>query len=131
MENQIWEEKELDKDLLVYGNKVYGPETCVFIDRKINVFLPEYKAKRGVYPTGVSLDKSMPEKPYRSRCNSVVTGKTEYLGHYKTPEEAHQVWLAYKLEQAYILAAEQTDERVAKALIAKYENYRSTDLEIE
>lgn len=124
MENQIWEGKELDKDILIHGNKVYSPETCVFVDNKINVFLTDYKAKRGVYPIGVSLDKSMQEKPYRSRCNSVVTGKTEYLGHYKTPEEAHSVWLAFKLEQAHILAAEQTDERVARALIDRYENYK-------
>lgn len=121
MEVQDWEGKQLDKDLLSPGNKVYGPDTCVFVDVKVNSFVNESTASRGKWPIGVSFDKGVSK--FRARCNSVVTGKYECLGLFTTPEEAHQVWLAFKLEQAYILAARQTDGRVAKALIAKYENY--------
>lgn len=53
------------------------------------------------------------------------TGKSIYLGAFKDPDSAHAAWLSYKLEQAKILAAQQTDERVAKALVARYENYKS------
>lgn len=39
MIKQDWEGKELDKDLLVQGNKVYGPETCVFVSGLVNKFI--------------------------------------------------------------------------------------------
>lgn len=121
MEQQDWEGKELDKDILYPGNKIYSPDRCVFIDAKVNSFVIDSEAARGSYPLGVFLEKRTGN--FEARCKSVVTGKQEYLGQFKTPEEAHGAWLAFKLKQAYILANQQTDERVAKALIDRYENY--------
>lgn len=37
METQDWEGKQLDKDRKVLGNKVYGPDTCLWLTRKENV----------------------------------------------------------------------------------------------
>ena len=31
--------KQLDKDLLIVGNKLYSPSTCIFISQEINKFL--------------------------------------------------------------------------------------------
>ena len=121
MEQQDWEGKQLDKDLLSPGNKEYGPKTCVFVDAKVNTFTTERAARRGEYPIGVSFSKQ--DGKFNAMCRSVTTGKQEYLGMFKTAEEAHSAWLIFKLEQAYILAAEQNDEMVAKALIDRYENY--------
>jgi len=121
MEQQDWEGKQIDKDLLVPNNKVYGPNTCVFITPKVNTFIRD--TTRGDWPIGVTYHKLA--KRLFARCRDVITGENKNLGCYDTPEEAHQAWLTFKLEQAYILAAEQTDERVAKALIDKYENYHS------
>lgn len=36
MEKQDWEDKQLDKDLLFEGNKVYSSETCVFVTRMVS-----------------------------------------------------------------------------------------------
>lgn len=58
MEQQDWEGKELDKDLLVYKNKVYSPETCVFVSKEVNNFLIKSSRNRGLYPIGVSYDKT-------------------------------------------------------------------------
>lgn len=125
MEKQDWEGKHLDKDLLVPGNKVYGPDTCLFIESKVNNFLIESTAARGDWPIGVSFRKSVSK--FTAQCQDMLSSKSKFLGYFDTPEEAHQAWLAFKLEQAYILAAEQTDPRVAKALIDRYENYGKVD----
>ena len=45
---------ELDKDLLVPGNKIYGPETCCFLPAQINVALKRDKlSKKSGLPAGV------------------------------------------------------------------------------
>lgn len=121
METQDWEGKHLDKDILFPGNKEYGPETCIFIDSKVNTFIIESNASRGSWPIGVCFQK--PNRKYRAWCWAITTGKPKSLGLYNTPEEAHSAWLTFKLKQAYIIASEQSDQRVAKALINRYENY--------
>jgi hypothetical protein len=121
METQDWEGKELDKDLLVPGNKLYGPNTCVFVSQSVNKFVTERQNHRGHWPIGVAFIKESGK--FLSYCNSVVDGKRKRLGLYETPEEAHAAWLDFKLEQAKILASIQEDERVSRALISRYENY--------
>jgi len=39
MKTQPWEGKELDKDILIPGNKLYSPETCVFVSPALNSLL--------------------------------------------------------------------------------------------
>lgn len=121
MQTQDWEGKQLDKDLLVKGNKVYSPETCVFIEQNINKFMSEKPNRVQELPTGVSWDKK--SNKYRAQCVSVTTGKQTNLGWFDSPDEGHKAWLDFKLSQAHILAGDQSDERVAKALIERYENY--------
>lgn len=120
MEQQDWEGKSLDKDLLVYQNKLYSPETCVFIDQRLNTFLIKCDKRRGDYPLGVSY-RTNPKRvnplkhPYKAQIRN--RGKNISIGHYLTPEEAHQAWQKAKIKQAQDLAASQTDERVIKGLL--------------
>lgn len=118
MENQDWEGKELDKDLLFEGNKVYGPETCLFITQSLNCFTTEIKSNNsglpiGVWRVGVS-DK------FNSACNNPITGKREYLGTFQTADLAHQAWKKHKNEIAIELVKSQSDERLAVALRSRY-----------
>ena len=89
----------LDKDLLVVGNKVYSPVTCVFVPQNINGFLTDCNNTRGVYAIGVSYTKGAIKKPYRSRVSS-GEGKALHLGYYATEKEAHTVWVEKKLSLA-------------------------------
>lgn len=119
MEKQDWEGKQLDKDLLIPGNKVYGPEGCVFISSSVNNFLLEREASRGELPLGVHFNKS--KNKFQATCSS-ISGKRKNLGYFDTATDAHSAWLAFKFEQAKLLATQQTDLRVAKALVARYQN---------
>ena len=122
METQDWEGKQLDKDLLVKGNKVYSPAACVFISTEVNCFLLESTSSRGKYKIGVSWHKS--HHKFSASCRDPFSSKGKHLGYFLTEEEAHQAWLTEKLEHAKRLAALQPDERVAKAIIYRYENYK-------
>ena len=121
METQDWKGKELDKDLLIRSNKIYSPETCVFISRMVNSFVLERDASRGKYPIGVYWSKH--HKKYLARCQNPFTNKYEYLGAFNDPQEAHKAWLTKKNELANVLANIQEDEKVAAALRTRYVNY--------
>lgn len=125
MEKQEWEGKQLDKDLLIVGNKVYSPNTCVFVSCIINSFITEAGAIRGDWPIGVSFHKR--DNVFHANCKNPFTKKKEYLGTFDCPNEAHKAWLKRKQELAILLAAEQTDERVAKAIIDRYMTYGGTN----
>lgn len=116
MEMQDWQGKELDKDILIEGNKRYSPETCVFVDRKVNTFILDCGASKGDLPIGVSMH--IKSGKYQSQCNR--KGKNRYLGLFETAEEAHYTWLKAKNEESLRLAGLQSDPRVAKALVNKY-----------
>lgn len=122
MEKQDWEGKELDKDLLVPGNKIYSPETCCFLDRKVNNFIRDIKRSRGNFPTGVYFNKKL--QKYVSQCIQ-LDGKQKYLGLFNTAKEAHFAWVSEKLRVAKILAKELKDERVSFALVRRYENMKN------
>lgn len=121
METQDWEGKQLDKDLLFEGNKIYSAETCVFVKPMVNLFTIDRGAARGEWMIGVCWHKR--DCKFLSSCSNPFTKKSEHLGYFVSELEAHQVWIKRKLELAYELAAIQTDERVAKALIKRYTNY--------
>ena len=121
MEAQDWEGKQLDKDLLFEGNKVYSAETCVFVTNRVNTFTIDCGASKGIYPIGVYRNKK--DRKFVAQCRNQFTKKNEHLGYFTCEVEAHKAWLKRKLELAYLLAAEQTDQRIAKALIERYTNY--------
>lgn len=118
MEEQDWQGKYLDKDILLRGNKTYSPETCAFVDRVTNNFLTDRVNHRGDCSVGVREDKNY--HAYIARCSNPFTLKFEYLGRYSTEEDAHEAWRAKKHEHACKLAELQQDSRVAEALRVRF-----------
>ncbi len=123
---QDWEGKQLDKDLLFEGNKVYSAETCVFVTPLVNSFTIDCRAARGEWMIGVVWDK--PTEKFKSQCSNPFTKKVEHLGLFTCEQQAHNAWLKRKLELAHELAAIQDDQRVAKSLILKYTNYKQASM---
>lgn len=79
---------DLDKDLLVPGNKVYSPNTCAYVPKPLNYLLLDRSRFRGAYPMGVSYDKS------RGKFLSIVTidGKAKNCGRFNTVHDAEQAY---------------------------------------
>ena len=111
------ERMALDKDILHKGNKIYSPETCVFVPQSINSLFTKRNNKRGEYPIGVSKVKNK----FQARlCKG--NGKEIHLGYYTTPEEA---FLAYKIaKEKYIKeVAEKYKDKIPYRLYEALMNY--------
>jgi len=107
-----WHEKEdnsqkigfdLDKDLRVHENKVYGPETCSFVPQQINKLLTNCGVLRGDLPRGVCAAKKYFTASLR------VRGKRQKLGSYATPELAYEVYKKAKEANVKSMAEEWRD----------------------
>jgi hypothetical protein len=118
MEQQDWQDKSLDKDIIVPKSKLYSPDTCAFVLPATNNFVIANDASRGDYPIGVSLFKRTGK--YKAQCNNPFTRKYEHLGLFSTPEEAHESWRKRKHELAQLVAARESDMRVVEALKKRY-----------
>lgn len=120
MEKQDWEGKHLDKDLLVEGNKIYSPETCVFVDAAANTLFSYSEVTRGKYPLGVSYHKE--KGKFSASCS--IDGKRRFIGYHSTPREAEISYLLLKADHVEKTAESQDDERLIKSLLLRVENMR-------
>lgn len=118
MITQDWKGKELDKDILKQGNKIYSPENCVFVSPDLNKFTNDYKNGNGEHPLGVSYKKA--NCKFVARCCNPFTKREEHLGYFQDPNAAHLAWRKRKHEIACIYASMQNDKRVASALLSRY-----------
>ena len=80
---------EIDKDLLIKGNKDYSESTCVFIPQEINTLLIKCTASRGKHPIGVCWNKT--KKSFVAHVGK-SKGKQEHLGYFKTEIEAFNAY---------------------------------------
>lgn len=93
--NQVGSEIEgiqLDKDLLVRGNKVYSPETCCLVPCILNNIVLNNESSKGKYKRGVTFDR---------RCGVFqasisIRNKPKTLGVYKDEDSAHKAYLIAK-----------------------------------
>ena len=112
--NQGW---QLDKDLLVKGNKVYSENSCVFIPSEINTVLIKSTASRGEYLIGVSWHKT--KKAFIAQVGK-SKGKSEYLGSFNTELEAFNAYK--KAKESFVKEQaekwkDKIDERAYNALM--------------
>lgn len=107
---------QLDKDILVRGNKLYSEDTCCFVPREINTLFTKRDSKRGDYPIGVCYDK----QTNKFKAGITIQGKSSGLGYFKTPEEA---FYAYKEAKEVLIKSlankwkDNLDEKVYEALM--------------
>lgn len=109
----------LDKDILLQGNKVYSPDTCVFVPSNINQLFVKSDASRGEYPLGVNYLKQ--SNKYRAKCCNGKCKQTN-LGLFLDPLEAHQAYCEYKYQLIKEIGLEalkigDIDERIYEAML--------------
>lgn len=112
---------DLEKDILIPDNKVYCPEACVFVPDWFNLQFIERHNQRGDYPMGATAFKG------GFMCNiGNGSGKTkDYLGFFKTPEEAHKAWQIAKISKL-----EQSLDRLIKSNLMG-ENITKVEVAVE
>lgn len=118
MEKQDWEGKHLDKDLLVLGNKIYGPENCIFISNQLNAFINEKRISQNNLLPGVSIHKAT--NKYCAQIYNPFTKKPEWLGLYESEEKAHKVYWDRKCYFASLLLTTETNKSIINSLVKRY-----------
>ena len=88
----------LDKDILVKGNKIYSPDTCIYVPQTINLLFVKNDKSRGESAIGTSYYKR--DRVYVAHCSLLnpKTGKSKgkNLGYYETELKAFEVYKHYK-----------------------------------
>lgn len=118
---QDWEGKQLDKDILVIGNKEYSPEFCCFVSSAINSLLNDCGARRGLHPQGVCWDKAVS----MFMASIHINGKNKNLGNFPTANEAET---AYKqAKKALIIEIAQTQKQNIKEGLLRHAELLTMD----
>lgn len=110
---------QIDKDLKIPGNKVYSPDTCMFVNPVVNGFIVSGSSSLGKRMIGVTFEESRGK--FISQCCNPFTNRQRKVGRFSTEVEAHLAWRKRKSELAYELAMNQERDEVKLALL----NWRS------
>ena len=118
---------ELDKDLLLIGNKEYSKDCCSFLPRALN---SKFSKISSIFEgdTGTTV---LPYGGYRVNVSG-IRGKKSHIGCYKTKEEALHVYRKYKCEillqslQEYVSVIDQNVVTSVTNYIESYRNQQST-----
>lgn len=107
------ERMEIDKDIMFKGNKVYAPDKCIFVPRRINSLLINNRGIRGEYPLGVDMHYGK----FRARCNTL--NGSVFIGNFNNPDMAFNAYKKFKENYIKQVADEYKDkipEKLYKAL---------------
>ena len=94
----------LDKDILIKGNKVYSPLTCVFVPQEINKLFNNSKRTRSHLPQGV-YEIHNPVLRYTVQISKY--GRRTYLGSFNDLEKAKYCYKSEKEKHVKKVAKEQ------------------------
>ena len=119
MQSEDWQGKDLDKDIINFGNKCYSPENCAFVDPMVNKCIigikrdyPKQKYMRGVRFLG---GNHTVENKWAAYCQT--TSIPELLGEFETEQEAHNAYAKTKANYIRTIAATQC-QKVRDGLLA-------------
>lgn len=88
----------LDKDILIKGNKIYSPETCLIVPHRINELFVKKDENRGEYPIGVCETYNNKNKILIVHCSIKENNKSKikHLGVFPL-DKPFQAFTCYKI----------------------------------
>lgn len=122
----IGEKLDIDKDLMVDGNKRYSPETCLILPHKINVFL----AKTGVKRTKNDLPDGVHISGRKYQVMTKFNRKFIHIGMFSDPVTAGIAYKVAKLNLFLDLIKSYEGKLPEKVMKALYDKYHRMDMEI-
>ena len=117
MKKHDWHGKELDKDILLPMNNLYSPETCIFVDQRINTLFGAMNNSRSPWPVGVTWRKR--DKKFYARCSRDKS--LMHIGAFNSVKDAHTAYLKCKSEIFRDESISCNDARVSEAFIREAE----------
>ena len=115
MKTQDWKGKFLDKDLLIQGNLVYSPDTCIFVSRAINNIWVKPKNINNKYLLGVAWNKTA--KKFRAAC--CVNGEPVHIGLFDNELDAHKAYRNFKY--TYVKAVSETQPEPIRSALLRWD----------
>lgn len=110
---------QLDKDLLVRGNKVYGPRTCCFVPHDLNSLFTDHGAARGAWPIGVCWDKTKG----KFLATITIDGRQKNLGRFPSHQDAHMAYMEGKIASIRHRIQQYSDDAFLVSLLTKWLDY--------
>lgn len=127
LNNKQW---ALDKDIIKKGNKIYSPETCCLVPKRINnLFVKNTTERKDNYPVGVYFNYE--SQRYQAQVSTLRNNKNyrRNCGYYPTPEDAF--YLGYKpYKEKYIQRIAQEEYELGNITKACYEAMMNYQVEI-
>lgn len=113
---------DIDKDILLKGNKIYSPNTCIFVPHDINVLFTKGNSKNGML-LGVGYSKK--DNIFISNCSISCNGikKGKHIGSFKTELEAFNAYKEFK-ENYIKQEADRYKNKIPQELYYALYNYK-------
>ncbi len=108
------EDECLDKDLKVFGNTVYSPDTCLLVSHEVNNFLVGIGGEKVTYSRGVAHYTNRGKKCWKSQIN--MGEGSQFLSWSYSQQEAHATWQKAKALRSLQLSEKQVCPTIRERL---------------
>ena len=105
MVTKSWQGMQLDKDILVTGNKVYSPFTCIFVTLAVNSLV----SSRGLNSKGNLRGAHLFKATGKYQAYYGVNGKRKHIGYFETEGEASNAHIKFRSEYISSVAIKQSE----------------------
>jgi hypothetical protein len=122
-----WQELQIDKDLLVKGNRVYGPDTCCFLTHQENSTFRPYSLNR---LGSAYFDNSIPNKK-KKRIWRARKSDGSHLGWFSTKEEGQSVAMRESMPLVIEIANSNPHKFIREAMYRWIDDWKTQLLLLE